>query len=297
MTTYSCSFLRFALRAFIQFVLLTPKPAIFPDTPQSRPIGMVIGTNILCFILHAIFSRPEAGEATRGYLHGGLAMDLIGQKGPSSKLRLLLLDVLVLGLQLINLAVLLLKRRASAAAASGSAATNSNTVTATSAQVPAAAAGGGQTLDFEERGQHRSDHEAVDIELQTLNPSGSAAQRSSTTTTAPAEDPSPDVEDDDGSREQTALLSSLDQADEPDSDTHLFSAFNTGEIQIADLNIPRMVREQMIEYYHQTPVDTAATNTAAEAATARRNRLAARLGFGNDGFGFRIRIGSQTVGF
>ncbi len=42
---------------------------------------------------------------TRGYLHGsGLLIDFVGQEGPTSKLRLVVLDVLVLFLQLLALA-------------------------------------------------------------------------------------------------------------------------------------------------------------------------------------------------
>lgn len=41
----------------------------------------------------------------RGYLHGGVIIDLIGYKGPTSKLHLLLLDMLVLVLQCVMLAV------------------------------------------------------------------------------------------------------------------------------------------------------------------------------------------------
>jgi hypothetical protein len=41
----------------------------------------------------------------RGYLHGGIIIDLIGYKGPTSKLHLLLLDILVLALQCFMLAV------------------------------------------------------------------------------------------------------------------------------------------------------------------------------------------------
>ncbi len=38
-------------------------------------------------------------------MHGSLLLDFVGQKGPTSKIRLVALDVLVLGLQLLMLAV------------------------------------------------------------------------------------------------------------------------------------------------------------------------------------------------
>jgi len=47
----------------------------------------------------------------RGYLHGGVIIDLIGQKGASSKFQLVVLDLLVLGLQCFMLAVHVEKER------------------------------------------------------------------------------------------------------------------------------------------------------------------------------------------
>lgn len=41
----------------------------------------------------------------RGYLHGGIIIDLIGQKGPTSKTYLVVMDLLVLILQCVMLAV------------------------------------------------------------------------------------------------------------------------------------------------------------------------------------------------
>ncbi len=38
-------------------------------------------------------------------MHGSLLLDFVGQKGPTSKIRLVALDILVLGLQLLMLAV------------------------------------------------------------------------------------------------------------------------------------------------------------------------------------------------
>lgn len=53
-----------------------------------------------------MFSRlPEAGEATRGYLHGGVIIDFIGQKPPTSRLAFLYLDFVILGVQFLMLAV------------------------------------------------------------------------------------------------------------------------------------------------------------------------------------------------
>ena len=91
----------------VQAVYLMPKPKGFPEQNVPQPyVGGVLGTNILCVLFHLLNSAPEAGEATRGYLHGSLLLDFVGQQGPTSKTRLLLLDVIVLLLQLLALAVM-----------------------------------------------------------------------------------------------------------------------------------------------------------------------------------------------
>ncbi|KAF2103018.1 DUF1746-domain-containing protein [Rhizodiscina lignyota] len=102
------SLLRFLLRSFTQLLYLTPKPPMVPTPPnlKDRPyIGAIVGVNLFCLLLHLYLSHPSAGEATRGYLHGGLMIDFIGQKGPTSKLRLVLLDLAITALQMIMLAV------------------------------------------------------------------------------------------------------------------------------------------------------------------------------------------------
>jgi hypothetical protein len=89
----------------VQAVYLMPKPTEFPEQNLPQPyIGGVLGVNIVCMLFHLFNRAPEAGEATRGYLHGSLLLDFVGQHGPSSKLRLLLLDLVILLLQFLALA-------------------------------------------------------------------------------------------------------------------------------------------------------------------------------------------------
>lgn len=203
-------------------------------------------------------SAPQAGEATRGYLHGGLAMDFIGQKGPSSKLHLVLLDFLVLGLQLVNLGILLVRHKAKEASGTATA-----SASATAAPAPT------QTLDFEERGQLSSDHQAVDIELQNLN---SAGREEATVEESPVNE-----------REREALLASSTAP--RSSDSHIFDAFNSGEIMIADLNLPTMIVEQFLNYRHPLPqIDQPVTPGMATAS------------FTGTGLGFRMRIGNRIWG-
>lgn len=59
----------------------------------------------MCILAHIFFALPEAGEATRGYLHGGFIIDFIGQKPPTTKLAFLFIDVVILVAQCLMLAV------------------------------------------------------------------------------------------------------------------------------------------------------------------------------------------------
>ena len=50
-------------------------------------------------------SLPKGTEASRGYLHGGIIIDFIGQTPPKSRLPLLAMDLFILALQALMLAV------------------------------------------------------------------------------------------------------------------------------------------------------------------------------------------------
>jgi hypothetical protein len=162
--SHSCSFFRLLLRGFMQLIFLTPKPAAVPGVaPTHRPwVYVILNPNLICMLLHLFTSRPEAGESMRGYLHGGIIIDLIGQKGPTPKTHLLLLDVLVLALQCFMLAVVMEKERLGTvmkAYTSPNSAANRSIVAR--AEI--------QDLDAEERGVVRdSVAENGDIELGTM---------------------------------------------------------------------------------------------------------------------------------
>lgn len=101
----SNSFTQLLLRAVIQLEYLTPKPApIRSDARQQPYVFAIVGANIFCMLLHLLLPSPNAGEATRGYLHGSLLLDFVGQLGPTARLHLLCLDVLISTLQLTALA-------------------------------------------------------------------------------------------------------------------------------------------------------------------------------------------------
>jgi len=202
-------------------------------------------------------------------------MDFIGQKGPTSKIHLLALDLLVLFLQIVHMGVMVVKRKAKAAAESTPTTANAANTDAPSTTAPQ------QTVDFEERGQLRSDHQEVDIELQDLNPDSTAVHRPS----EPAGARDEREEADQGERER--LLAATDA---PRSDRHIFDAFNSGEIMVADLNLANVVREQLI-----------LSREAAEAARAAASGASTAQGiagasFSGSGLNLRIRVGNRTFG-
>lgn len=102
--SYSCSLFLFLIRIIPQMTFLTPKPTYAPPLPHSY-LSAIYVPNIVCLLFHIIGSRPEAGEAMRGYLHGGVIIDLIGYKGPTSKFHLFCLDLVVLAIQCLMLTV------------------------------------------------------------------------------------------------------------------------------------------------------------------------------------------------
>ncbi|KAH6646414.1 hypothetical protein BKA67DRAFT_541381 [Truncatella angustata] len=105
------SFFRLLIRWIPHWLFLSVKPDIAIIPYFNYPIGAIIGPNIFCMILHLATSLPQASEISRGYLHGGVLVDFVGQKAPTSKFTLLLLDVLVLTLQCFMLSVNLEKDR------------------------------------------------------------------------------------------------------------------------------------------------------------------------------------------
>ena len=218
------------LRCLVQFVLLTPKPPTFVQPPDQQPfVSVVLGANLLCIALHILFIPATGTEATRGYLHGGLAMDFVGQKGPTSRIILVLFDLLVMTLQFVHLTAHITRKRLKDGVAPAAA--------PQSQQTPAPSTV--QDLDSEERGvRHSAELEQQDdIEMQTLNPSG---QRGDTVTA---------TDEDDESNERDTLLSS---APPSRTDIHIFDSFHSGQIVLADLNVWKTVKEQYWAYYKST---------------------------------------------
>lgn len=154
----------------IQLVFLSPVPKTLPPFAGHRPyVPAILGSNGLCILLHLLTARPSAGELTRGYLHGGILIDFIGQQAPSSKALLVLLDMVILALQVFMLAVHIEEDRLKAALASKESITEFIANGGLETAIP--------DLDAEERGvTPRTVQSTSGIELQNLASSGADAQ-------------------------------------------------------------------------------------------------------------------------
>ncbi|KAJ4357265.1 uncharacterized protein N0V89_001840 [Didymosphaeria variabile] len=181
-----CSFFWFAARALIHGSLLTPLPDIGLNRQhdEHKPfLPLILFCFAINFLLHLTYPAPSAGEDTRGYLHGGLMIDFIGQQGPTSKWKLAGLDICILLLQLVMVSVHVKRRQAKktlAQISSGSTETSAND--GESAEQPSENdAAREQDADAEERGELRRTDTLSDIgadqdEQDTLLPSSEGVQ-------------------------------------------------------------------------------------------------------------------------
>lgn len=86
---------------------LSPKDETFPFLmPASRVhVALVVLPNLWCMLVHLLGSLPQGPEYHRGYQHGGMIIDFVGQKPPTYRAYYLLADLLLFGLQCFMLAV------------------------------------------------------------------------------------------------------------------------------------------------------------------------------------------------
>ena len=144
-----CSFFWLVVRGLIHGSLLTPTAEVplarSADAPKPFLPALLFSFGVP-FLLHLVCHAPAAGEDTRGYLHGGLMIDFIGQKGPTNKWRLATLDLSILLLQLVMLSVQANRRALK------------KTLALPAPQSPVQSAAPQQDADDEERGVlHRTD--------------------------------------------------------------------------------------------------------------------------------------------
>ncbi|KAG6085886.1 hypothetical protein E4U33_000827 [Claviceps sp. LM78 group G4] len=102
-----CSMFRFLLRAVGQYMYLTPKDESFPFLmPAGRVhVLLVVVPNLICMLLHLFTSLPRGPDFHRGYQHGGLIIDFVGQRPATYRIYYLLADLAILVLQCLMLTV------------------------------------------------------------------------------------------------------------------------------------------------------------------------------------------------
>ena len=240
------------------YFFLTPKSEDYALLmPAHRPHAFAIFVpNILCMFFHLVFSLPQAGEETRGYLHGGVIIDFVGQKAPTSRLGLLVLDVVILAVQSLMLAV---HQEREALRKLVNPGRRTAGATATAAAAPAVTM---QDHDAEERGVLRDDPrtagETDEIELRPLS--------------------GDDIREGGDTSDTTRLLpgSALRQ-----DNADLLGLLRSGNAVLADFHIVHTVRtvgndyERAAAHLTQTIGYTA---TLAARAAERRARLEAQTG-------------------
>ncbi|KAG5973990.1 hypothetical protein E4U58_003766 [Claviceps cyperi] len=102
-----CSMFRFLLRAVGQYMYLTPKDESFPFLMPSGRVHvlLVVVPNLICMILHLFTSLPRGPDFHRGYQHGGLIIDFVGQQPATYRIYYLIADLAILVLQCLMLTV------------------------------------------------------------------------------------------------------------------------------------------------------------------------------------------------
>ncbi|RDW86687.1 DSC4 family protein [Aspergillus mulundensis] len=229
-----CSIVLFAIRAVSQLIFFTPKAPPFDPTRNQPFIGAIFASNLFCMIFHNFFSQPEAGEATRGYLHGGILIDFIGQKAPVPLTHLLFLDLLVMILNIVMLG-LIIERVKLAESRNTTAATPAAAATSASAQAEPDQA---QDHDHEERGVLGRETEPRGG---PTNDENERSEQGSHSTPSDTHSPPPSEEE----LERTRLLA--DPSENGGSHTnhqHALDAYSSGDAVIARMGLFNVIRDQ-----------------------------------------------------
>lgn len=168
-----------------------------------------------------------AGEATRGYLHGGILIDFVGQESPVSRIRLVSLDMLTWVLQVVILAVMLERRKI---------------VASSNSQSPSVSISRPQDHDSEERGIIRPPTSPTeDIELQPL-PSGRTSadeDRERNELLLRHDTSSSSLNDNDNDNDDDPGVNAVDE--------HPLDRFHSGQQILADIYLLGVVRTQWLQ--------------------------------------------------
>lgn len=228
----SISLLGLLIRAVFHYILLTPKPPLpppFQPFPPSPPpsFPLISLTNLIPFLIHAFTRSPSASEVARGYLHGGILIDFVGQ-APVSKLRLVVLDFLVFGLQVVMMTLVLERRQLGPPAGSS---TDSSDLPAPSRHRMRS-----QDHDAEERGVLLPSSPLSPLsptaELYDRHPSFPGGRREGTT------------QDRDSPNDDNFSSGSHAAA----NDQHALDGFRSGQYVVANLHLMSMIRDEWVRH-------------------------------------------------
>ncbi|KAJ6789868.1 hypothetical protein PWT90_11117 [Aphanocladium album] len=216
-----CSMFRFLLRAFGQYLYLSPKDEAFPValTATRLHVLLVVAPNVICMLLHIFASLPVGLEDQRGYQHGGLVIDFIGQKPSTSRIYYLLSDVFLLVLQCVMLTIHTEREQMRV---------RLKTFRPLAEDLAQQAAAGRtiRELDEEERGvsammDEEAGDEAVDVEMRLLNQDGDVN-----------EEPGP---------------SNSSRTEDSDNTTHLFNVMNSGNGVLGPYHVLHTMRHTVMD--------------------------------------------------
>lgn len=207
-------------------------------------------------IIHAFFVHPEADENTRGYLHGGLFIDFIGQR-PAPVFRLLSFDVLIFLVDFVMLALIV--ERVKTAGPSNTSPNTAQASTDTGAN-GAQSSPDRQDHDAEERGVMQDAENTADAER------------------TPASAPSVADIDEDLNNERTTLLADPGETSSGQTSRggHPLDSISTGQTVIMDMGFLDTIRDQW--RYSTTPRRQTGYVPTPETATFLRQRFGLQVG-------------------
>lgn len=233
----SCSIILFLLRAIIQLIFFTPKAPPFDPTRNQPYVGAIFASNIFCVIYHYFFIHSEASEATRGYLHGGLFIDFIGQKAPVPLIRLLSLDLLIMFIDFIMLGLVLERVKTVESTKSDTAASPSPSTSATQ-----------QDHDSEERGVLRRDDDGE--RQRTVSSSSGQRTDNDIDFDGPSRNAHTHIHtQNDNTDERTELLADPTETEHGNRPNHTklihpLDVFSSGQFMLMDIGLLDIIRDQ-----------------------------------------------------
>ena len=268
----------FLLRALPHWLFFTPKSDVLPPPRlayQGPYVGAIFGSNLICILSHILFAPPAAGEASRGYLHGGMIIDFVGQASPVSRWRLVGLDTLCLVLQVVMMCLTLEKQSLQGRRRAKSPGRMDRSDANASEEV---AGRRSQDLDAEERGMFGSEN-AGGIAMQDLS-------SSSPISSGPATRGRTGGDED---RERDELLAH--ELQEEERDDHPLDIFYSGDYTLMKLHLLDTIRSQWRTSSISASSANAAAVRTADMQTAAGDLVGRRVAFtwsGRTGGGDRV---------